>query len=199
MRATLRHPSFCKGWNAIVSLGLTADTDPFDTSGHTLSSWIKNKTAYNNGVSLPEHVANRLNVDAGDKAINMLKWLGLFDEKPLPAGKSSSADVLLNLLLEKWAMSPADKDMVVMQHEVEYTHKGKKNRLCSSMVLKGENRDHSAMAKTVGLPMGILARMVLNKKLTPPKGVLIPNMPSIYRPVLTELNHHGITFTEEVE
>ena len=67
------------------------------------------------------------------------------------------------------------------------------------MVLKGEDSHHSAMAKTVGLPMGILAKLVLNKKIVPPTGVLIPNMPSVYRPILTELNHHGITFTEEVE
>jgi saccharopine dehydrogenase-like NADP-dependent oxidoreductase len=96
-------------------------------------------------------------------------------------------------------MKPADKDMVVMQHEVEYLHKGKKINLTSTMVLKGENREHSAMAKTVGLPMGILARMVLNNKINPPKGVLIPSMSSVYKPVLTELQHHGIGFTETVE
>ncbi len=67
------------------------------------------------------------------------------------------------------------------------------------MVIRGENRDHSAMAKTVGLPMGILTRLVLNKKITPPTGVLLPNMPSVYRPVLTELAHHGIMFKDEVE
>lgn len=66
------------------------------------------------------------------------------------------------------------------------------------MVLKGENREHSAMAKTVGLPMAILARMVLTQKIVPPTGVLIPNMPSVYRPVLTELEHYGIEFNEEV-
>ena len=66
------------------------------------------------------------------------------------------------------------------------------------MVIKGENREYSAMAKTVGLPIGILARMVLNKKINPPKGVLLPTMASVYRPVLTELAHHGIVFSEEV-
>ena len=66
------------------------------------------------------------------------------------------------------------------------------------MVIKGENREYSAMAKTVGLPIGILARMVLNKKINYPKGVLLPTMASVYRPVLTELAHHGIVFTEEV-
>ena len=96
-------------------------------------------------------------------------------------------------------MASAEKDMVAMQHEFEYIHKGKKIKLTSSMVIKGEDKEFSAMAKTVGLPMGVLARMVLNKKLTPPKGVLLPIMPSVYRPVLTELAHHGITFKEEVD
>ncbi len=96
-------------------------------------------------------------------------------------------------------MLPAEKDMVIMQHEVEYTHKERKIKLVSSMTLKGESRDFSAMSKTVGLPMGILARMVLNNKINIPTGVCIPNMPVVYRPVLTELKHHGISFREEVE
>jgi saccharopine dehydrogenase-like NADP-dependent oxidoreductase len=89
--------------------------------------------------------------------------------------------------------------MVVMQHEVEYLHRSRKIKLTSTMVLKGDNREFSAMAKTVGLPMGILARMVMNKKLNTPKGVCIPNMPSVYRPVLHELHRHGIQFAEEIE
>ncbi|MGN6476641.1 MAG: saccharopine dehydrogenase C-terminal domain-containing protein, partial [Flavipsychrobacter sp.] len=96
-------------------------------------------------------------------------------------------------------MKPHDKDMVVMQHEVEYMRKGSRIKLTSSMVLEGESRHHSAMAKTVGLPMAILARFVLTGKVVPPLGVHIPNMPSVYRPVLTELRHHGIEFVEDVE
>jgi saccharopine dehydrogenase-like NADP-dependent oxidoreductase len=198
MRATLRHPAFCKGWNAIVALGLTTDKDNIERKGATYSSWLQQKTGFTGG-DLQEHIAAKLGVAKTDKVIGMLQWLGLFDDKSLGEGSSSSADILLDLLLEKWRMAPSDKDMVVMQHEVEYIHKGKKNRLISSMTIKGEDATHSAMAKTVGLPMGVLARLVLNKKIVPPVGVLIPNMPSVYRPILTELNHHGISFTEEVE
>lgn len=200
IRATLRHPGFCKGWQAVINLGLTDEQDQSIDKDGTYAGWLKSKTAYNNGVSLPEHIARKLQVDPGDKVIGMLEWLGLFDEKPLANPGRSSAELLLELLLNKWEMKPAEKDMVVMQHEVEYLHKDKKISLTSSMVLKGENRDYSAMAKTVGLPMGILGRMVLNNKISNlPKGVLIPNMPSVYKPVLTELQHHGISFTETVE
>ena len=198
LRATLRYPAFCKGWQALISLGLTNQDDVFDTKGQTYASWIKSKSGFKNNGSLPKHVAGLVGVDEDDKVISMIQWLGLFDESPLKPAKCSSADILLELLLDKWKMASVEKDMVVMQHEIEYIHKGKKITLTSSMVIKGENREYSAMAKTVGLPMGILARMVLNKKITPPTGVLLPVMPSVYRPLLTELAHHGIVFSEEV-
>ena len=127
--------------------------------------------------------------------MEMLEWLGIFDDvKIIISGNISSADILLNLLLQKWEMAPEDKDMVVMQHEVEYLHRGDKIKMTSTMVIEGESRDHSAMAKTVGLPMAILAKMVLTNKIVPPKGVLIPSMPSVYRPVLnrTETPWHRV-------
>jgi saccharopine dehydrogenase-like NADP-dependent oxidoreductase len=198
MRATLRHPQFCKGWQALIELGYTQQDDAFDGQGMTFAGLMKKKTGYANSVSLQQHVARKLNVSENDKVIGMLQWLGLFDEQPLKPSKRPTGDILLDLLLDKWKMASAEKDMVVMQHEIEYLHKGKKITLTSGMVLKGENREHSAMAKTVGLPIAVLARMVLTKKLVPPTGVLMPVMPSIYRPVLTELAHHGIIFKEEI-
>jgi len=198
LRATLRHPDFCKGWDAVIRLGLTNDQDAFNTKGKTYADWLRKKTACNKETPLANHVATLLGIAPNDKVMDMLAWLGLFENTSLKAGTYSSADIMLDLLLEKWGMEPADKDMVVMQHEVEYLHKGKKFKLVSSMVLKGESRDHSAMAKTVGLPMAILAKMVLAGKLVPPVGVHIPNMPSVYKPVLTELEHHGIVFTDKV-
>ena len=67
------------------------------------------------------------------------------------------------------------------------------------MLLKGEGGEHSAMARTVGMPMAILATLILTKKLKPPVGVLLPVMQSVYRPVLRELEYNGISFTDEVE
>ena len=54
------------------------------------------------------------------------------------------------------------------------------------MVIKGENRISTAMAKTVGLPVGIAAKMILNEKISTP-GVHIPIKKEIYEPVLKEL------------
>lgn len=199
LRATLRYPSFCVGWDALITLGLTNMEDSFDKKGQTLKSWLAAKCGCPAKQDLKTFVASKLEVEVSSTAIELLGWLGLFEEFPLMPGTASSGEILLELLLEKWNMASAEKDMVVMQHEIEYMHKGRKTKLTSTMVIKGENRERSAMAKTVGLPMGILARMVLTKKVTPPVGVLIPNMPAVYRPVLAELEDHGIEFIDEIE
>jgi len=199
MRATLRHPSFCKGWDAIIKLGLTDQNDSLNTTGLTYAGWLQSKNNIPANTNLQHAISKILDMPADDKVMGMLEWLDLFEDKQLPKGKFSSADLLLQLLLQKWEMNPFEKDMVVMQHEVEYTHKDRKNILTSSMVVIGENKEHSAMAKTVGLPMGILAKLVLTKRIKPPTGVHIPNMPSVFRPLLTELKHHGISFNEVVE
>jgi len=199
LRATLRYPAFCKGWNALIALDLTNPNDLFERTGQTYTTWLMHKTNCKQIENIKEHVAKILEVEVEDKAISLLQWLDLFNNMPLKPGSASSADILLELLLDKWKMATTEKDMVVMQHEFEYMHKGRKTKLTSTMVLKGENRYHSAMAKTVGLPMAILARLVLNQKIVPPTGVLIPNMPLVYKPVLAELEDHGIEFIEDVE
>ena len=52
------------------------------------------------------------------------------------------------------------------------------------------------MAKTVGLPLAISAKLILNDeiKLT---GVKIPTYREIYQPVLAELKNHGFEMNEE--
>ena len=52
------------------------------------------------------------------------------------------------------------------------------------------------MAATVGLPVAIVALMILNKKLTTP-GVQRPINKEVYTPILKELEEHGIHFKEE--
>ena len=199
MRATLRNPYFMKGWNAMIQCGLTRQDDLIETGNLTFAGWVRNTSLCPVGVPLVKHLAKMLEMTEDDRVIHMLQWLGLFEERPLPAaGRMSSADILLALLLDKWAMKPDDKDQVIMVHEIEYMHRGSKVKLNSVMTVTGENREYSAMAKTVGLPIAILAKLVITKKIVPPLGVCIPNMPAVYRPVLTELAHFGIQFTDEI-
>jgi saccharopine dehydrogenase (NADP+, L-glutamate forming) len=82
-----------------------------------------------------------------------------------------------------------------MLHELEYSINHKKYALQSSLVVKGDDELHTAMAKTVGLPLGIAAVLILENKIAI-KGLHIPIIKEIYEPVLAELMKEGIAFEE---
>jgi saccharopine dehydrogenase-like NADP-dependent oxidoreductase len=66
----------------------------------------------------------------------------------------------------------------------------------SSLIVKGEDNLHTAMAKTVGLPLGIAAKLVLDGSIQL-RGLQLPVAEEIYEPVLRELSVAGISFTEK--
>jgi saccharopine dehydrogenase-like NADP-dependent oxidoreductase len=65
------------------------------------------------------------------------------------------------------------------------------------MVVLGEDEVRTAMAKTVGLPVGIAAKLMLQGEITE-KGIVIPTKGAIYGPIFRDLKAHGIHFIEEV-
>lgn len=178
VRTTLRHVDFFKGWNAIVHAGLTNDVDTVDTKELTFKKWSAPVSAYVN--------------EANKK---MLEFLGLFDEEAVPDSAKTSADILQYLVETKLKMQPQDKDMIVMLHEFEYMLNGKEHQLKSCLVVKGEDSLRTAMAKTVGLPLGIAAKLILNDTIKL-RGLHIPIATAIYEPVLSELQKNGISFVD---
>lgn len=129
--------------------------------------------------------------------LKQLFYLGMDDEStPINRGRCSAADVLQFALEQKLMLQPQDKDLVVMLHEIEYELEDSKQKTTSTLVLKGEDAVHTAMAKTVGLPLAIATKLILNGTLTC-KGLHIPISPEIYQPVLKELEEAGIRFQEE--
>jgi saccharopine dehydrogenase-like NADP-dependent oxidoreductase len=109
--------------------------------------------------------------------------------------RASAADVLQFALEKKLLLQPADKDLVVMVHEIEYLLNHKTNKIRSVLSLTGADSIHTAMAKTVGLPLGIAAKLILQGKIRL-TGVHIPILKEIYMPVLAALSEKGIHFTE---
>ena len=136
------------------------------------------------------------NMHEANLTLKQLFFLGLDDKETLVnKGFCSAADILQFAVEKKLALRPYDKDMIVMLHEFGYDAGGQKSEIRSSLVVKGENSLHTAMAKTVGLPLGIAAKLILNGqiKLT---GLHIPTAKEIYEPVLKELESHGVKFHE---
>jgi saccharopine dehydrogenase-like NADP-dependent oxidoreductase len=126
--------------------------------------------------------------------LKQLFYIGLDDKETIVGkGMCSIADVLQFALEKKLALKPGDKDMIVMLHEIEYEIGGQRSKVRSYLIVKGEDALRTAMAKTVGLPLGIAAKLILNGtiQLT---GLHIPVKKEIYEPVLKELEEYGIQF-----
>jgi saccharopine dehydrogenase-like NADP-dependent oxidoreductase len=131
--------------------------------------------------------------------LKQLFFLGLDDDKTtLNMDVCSAADILQHALEKKLILNEEDKDMVVMKHEIEWKRDDDLYKHTSSLIVKGAGSRRTAMAKTVGLPLGIAAKLIL-KGVIKSKGLLIPISKDIYEPVLEELAQHGIQFLEEKE
>ena len=192
LRGTFRKPGYCNAWQTLIQFGLTDD--------HTILSFSPNTTlksfyqtvsgcAYQNVSEL----SSLLNAD--EALIEKLLYIGFMSEEFLPKTSGTAASILESILVNKWILKPHDKDLVVMLHDVTYTLNGQSHRQFSSLVLKGEDAHRTAMAKTVGLPLAIGVKMILEGRIKE-TGVLAPMHKSIYEPVMSELSHLGIVFRE---
>jgi hypothetical protein len=129
----------------------------------------------------------------------MLDWLGWSDQTSIiPFSTGTPASILQFAMEHKWVLSPEDKDQIVMLHEIEYRIGTEKKRLQSWLVDIGEDSARTAMAKTVGLPLGVAAIQYLTGKWKA-SGLQIPTLPQLYKPVLKELGDYGITFRERLD
>merc|ERR1711991_661807 len=102
----------------------------------------------------------------------------------------------MGILEEKWALKPEDKDMIAMYHKFVYKMGDEFREITSEMVSIGEDQTYTAMSNTVGLPLGICVKNILNGSITI-KGVHVPTMREVYNPILDELEEHGIIFKEK--
>jgi saccharopine dehydrogenase-like NADP-dependent oxidoreductase len=127
---------------------------------------------------------------------DLFAFLGLFsDQESFGIENASPAVLLQKILVEKWQLSPGDKDMIVMYHELIYSKDNKRYCITSSMVVEGQDERYTAMSNTVGLPVAIAAKLILNNTILE-RGVTLPVSQQIYAPILTELEQFGITFNE---
>ena len=140
-----------------------------------------------------------LNIEQDDTVWDKFIALDLFNNNKKVALKNATpAQIMEKFFSEKWQLQPDDKDMIVMYHKFGYTMPGVEETLQidATMVCIGDDSEHTAMAKTVGLPVGIIALKILNKEITTP-GVQMPLTKEVYEPVLKELTSFGIVFNEK--
>lgn len=196
LRGTLRSKGFCKAWNVLVQLGCCDDTfqiENISTMTHAMfiSSFVKNSKT-----PLKSSLAEQFKIDEGSDEIKMLDWAGLFSDEIIGLSKATPAQALEHILNKKWKLNSQDKDQIIMWHKLIYRLDGMEKEIQATLISTGENATHTAMAKTVGLPIGIAAKLLALGKIQS-RGVVIPTAPEFYSPILEELSSLGIEMKEK--
>jgi len=196
LRGTLRKEGYCEAWNVFVQLGMTDDSYTIPNSEKLSNREFLELFLPSEGEDTQTRLLDYLAHDLNDEIMYKLEWLGLFNDTKLQLKNATPALFLQTLLEDKWKLKEGDIDMIVMQHQFEYELKGETHTLQSSLVVKGDDAIHTAMAKTVGLPVGIITKLILEGKIKL-TGVQTPTVKEIYLPLLSELEGLGIRFEEK--
>uniref|UniRef100_A0A8C5H9U9 Saccharopine dehydrogenase (NAD(+), L-glutamate-forming) n=1 Tax=Gouania willdenowi TaxID=441366 RepID=A0A8C5H9U9_GOUWI len=182
VRGTLRFKGFSKAMSGFVRLGLI-DSEPSPILQCTSSpvSWVRTCI-----LRAFEHFL--------DEQIE--KKFGMLSDEPVPHADSVLA-ALTKHLEAKLSFGKGERDMIVLRNDVGIRHPGGELETKHiSLVVHGDPKGFSAMAKTVGYPAAIAARMVLDGEIKT-KGLVVPMMKEVYEPVLTRLKEEGLIFTSK--
>ncbi len=196
LRGTLRMPGYCKAWNVFVKLGLTDDSYKIEASDSLTYKQLIEAFLPIGKQSVKEKLVAFMGNEMDAETLSKIEWLEVLSDRKIRFKDATPAQILQDLLEEKWLLKENDKDMIVMQHEFEYLLNGQTKNITSSLVVKGEDQTYTAMAKTVGLPLAISAKLILQGKIKA-RGVIIPTTKEIYEPVLAELETLGVKFVEK--
>ncbi len=197
LRGTLRKRGFCNSWNLFVQLGMTDDSYTIkECNSMSYRDFTNLFLNYSDKLSVEDKFCKYLSIDKNSDNFKKIDWLGLFSDNKIIIKNGTPAEILQAILEQKWSLDPGDKDMIIMKHEFEFIIKGEKKKLSSSLMVSGDNSKYTAMAKTVGIPVAIATKRILDGTINS-SGVQIPTHKNIYVPVLDELKNYGINFIEE--
>jgi saccharopine dehydrogenase-like NADP-dependent oxidoreductase len=196
LRGTLRNKGYCQAWDVLVQLGCCDDTyimEGVDKMTHR--DFINSFLGYDPQLTVEEKLCRMCKISPTGPEMQRLRWSGFFDREAIGLKEGTPAQVLEHILNKKWTLKPEDKDLIVMWHRFVYQVKGVQKEIHASLSAKGDDDVNTAMAKTVGLPMGIAAKLLMDNKIAS-RGVVIPVIQELYEPILKELAQLGITLNE---
>ena len=202
IRGTLRYPGWSETWLQIVRLGIPNESLKIpNLSECTYSEFTEMFLPLNvSGTKLETRVANFLGINPTGKIMDNLTWLGLFSEEKIGGSVQTAVDVMRDIMINKLPLPKGSRDLVALIHEIEaeYPDENKKRKFTSTLIEFGKPDGLTAIAKTVGAPAAIAAKLLLLNEL-PITGTQIPTHPIIYNKVLEELKELGLEFKEKVE
>ena len=197
-RGTLRNMGWCDCLYNFGKLGLLS-LDEIDARGKTYSDMMRTLAGASASEDLAAATARKLEIPKESYPIRNLEWLGMFSSRTLGAERISPLDAMGNLMYEKLAFRPGERDMLVLFHDFRAEFRnGNKERIVSQLIDYGIPGGDSSMSRTVSLPAAIGVDMILTGRITA-TGVLRPVTPNIYNPVLNQLAQLNISCKERTE
>jgi saccharopine dehydrogenase-like NADP-dependent oxidoreductase len=194
-RGTLRNLGHCVTWKKLADIGLFDVDVMHDLKGLTYRSFMAKLAGLPDDKSLESAFAAKFKLPADPPVLEKMKWLELFENKPLPSDEASPLDLLVAAFLKKLQFEPGERDMVILHHEFIAEYPDHKDRMTSSLIDYGIPNGDTSMARTVGLPAAVAVKLILQGKIGL-TGVHIPVMAEVYDPVLNELETLGIKCVE---
>lgn len=203
IRGTLRYPGWSETWYQIVKLGLYLNTLTLpEIADRTYKEFTEMFIPLHvSGPKVESRVANYLGISPTGTMMKHLTWLGLFSEEKIGVNYKTPMDLMTDLIKRKMPLPEGERDMVILHHEIvaDYGENKPKEKTTSTLVEYGNpNAKFTAIAKTVGAPAAIAAKLILNGELNL-TGCHIPTNKEIYPKLLKELESLGIKFNEKVE
>lgn len=197
VRGTLRNKGYCSAWDIFVQLGCCDDTYLMEgVEKMTHRDFINAFLGYDPQLMVEEKLCNACKISPTGPEMQRLRWSGFFDRELVGSKEGTPAQVLEHILNKKWKLSPDDRDQIVMWHRFVYELNGHRKEVQATLIATGDDAVNTAMAKTVGLPLGIAAKLLLHDKIKS-RGVVIPVIHELYDPILQELGQLGIRLIEK--
>ena len=197
-RGTLRNMGWCDTLFNIGKLGLLS-LDEADVKGKTYAALLREMTGASPGEDLKIAAARKLGIPKESLPVLNLNWLGVFSDRKFTVDRISPLDALGDLMYEKLAFRPGERDMLVMFHDFRAEFPGgRRERITSRMIDYGIPNGDSSMSRTVSLPAAIGVDMILTGRIRE-TGVLRPVAANVYKPVLDELASMKISCEEKAQ
>lgn len=203
IRGTLRYQGFPQFVKALVDMGMlkeeTSDiwTQPTPWNDALYKYLGAKSNSKEDLIQKIDSLTKWESKDDRERILNGFAWLGLFTNTPITP-RGNPLDSLCARLEQLMQYEDGERDLVVLQHKfgIEWAD-GKTETRTSTLVDYGKVDGYSSMAATVGLPVSVATKLVLNGTIKGP-GLVAPYSPEINDPIMKELkDKYGIYLVEK--
>ncbi len=196
-RGTLRNRGWCEIWEHMHKTGLLDTNIINEIKNVSYSKFMTKLIGKDNEKNIKSDLAKHVGVEEKHSLISCLEWLGLFSSKKIKRN-ASPIDITADLMQKKMSYKENERDMIILHHDIMAEFPKGLEHITSTLIDYGIPGEDSSMARTVGLPCAIAAKIFLDGKFNF-TGVHIPLEKAVYEPLLEELEKENIKCIEKYE